>query len=91
MKTVNVHDAKTQLSRLLERAHAGEEIIIAKAESHTRGWCRSTFERRSDRPERSKSSLRSRMISSSLFQQAGLGRIDGEQWMRRSFFSTLTH
>jgi prevent-host-death family protein len=30
MKTVNVHDAKTQLSRLLERAHAGEEIIIAK-------------------------------------------------------------
>jgi prevent-host-death family protein len=27
---VNVHDAKTQLSRLLERAHAGEEIIIAK-------------------------------------------------------------
>lgn len=28
---VNVHAAKTQLSRLLERAHAGEEIIIAKA------------------------------------------------------------
>ncbi|MCE7875249.1 type II toxin-antitoxin system Phd/YefM family antitoxin [bacterium CPR1] len=27
---VNVHQAKTQLSRLLERAHAGEEIIIAK-------------------------------------------------------------
>ena len=31
MKIVNVHDAKTQLSRLLERAHAGEEIIIAKS------------------------------------------------------------
>ncbi|MBU6165114.1 MAG: type II toxin-antitoxin system prevent-host-death family antitoxin [Alphaproteobacteria bacterium] len=29
--TVNVHDAKTHLSRLLDRAHAGEEIIIAKA------------------------------------------------------------
>lgn len=28
---VNVHVAKTQLSRLLERAHAGEEIIVAKA------------------------------------------------------------
>lgn len=28
---VNVHAAKTHLSRLLERAHAGEEIIIAKA------------------------------------------------------------
>jgi len=31
MKTVNVHEAKTQLSRLLERVHAGEEIIIAKS------------------------------------------------------------
>lgn len=29
--TVNVHDAKTHLSRLLDRAHAGEVIVIAKA------------------------------------------------------------
>lgn len=29
--TVNVHEAKTNFSRLLERAHAGEEIIVAKA------------------------------------------------------------
>ena len=28
---VNTHQAKTQLSKLLERAAAGEEIIIAKA------------------------------------------------------------
>lgn len=28
---VNVHDAKTNFSRLLERAHGGEEIVIAKA------------------------------------------------------------
>ena len=28
---VNVHEAKTQLSRLLARVAAGEEIIIAKA------------------------------------------------------------
>ncbi|GAB3614258.1 type II toxin-antitoxin system Phd/YefM family antitoxin [Humibacter ginsengisoli] len=28
---VNVYAAKTQLSRLLERAHDGEEIILAKA------------------------------------------------------------
>lgn len=28
---VNVHAAKTHLSQLLERAHAGEQIIIAKA------------------------------------------------------------
>ena len=27
----NVHDAKTQFSKLLDRAHAGEEIILAKA------------------------------------------------------------
>jgi prevent-host-death family protein len=30
MKIVNVHEAKTHLSRLLERAHAGEEIVIAR-------------------------------------------------------------
>lgn len=29
--TVNVHEAKTHLSRLLERVHAGEEIILAKS------------------------------------------------------------
>jgi prevent-host-death family protein len=28
---VNVHEAKTHLSRLLERVHAGEEIILAKS------------------------------------------------------------
>ena len=28
---VNVHDAKTQFSKLLERAHSGEEITLAKA------------------------------------------------------------
>ena len=28
---VNVHEAKTHLSRLLERVSAGEEIVIAKA------------------------------------------------------------
>jgi len=30
-RSYNVHEAKTQLSRLLERAHAGEEIVLAKA------------------------------------------------------------
>ena len=28
---VNVHEAKTHFSRLLERAHQGEEIFLAKA------------------------------------------------------------
>jgi prevent-host-death family protein len=31
MSVINVHAAKTQLSRLLEAAAAGEEVIIAKA------------------------------------------------------------
>ncbi len=29
--TVNLYDAKTQLSRLVDRAAAGEDIIIARA------------------------------------------------------------
>ena len=28
---VNVHQAKTQLSKLLKRAHEGEEIVLSKA------------------------------------------------------------
>ncbi len=31
MISVNVHEAKTHLSRLLERVAAGEEILISKA------------------------------------------------------------
>jgi prevent-host-death family protein len=31
MKQVNIHEAKTQLSRLVEEAAAGEEIVIAKS------------------------------------------------------------
>ncbi len=31
MKTVNIHQAKTHLSRLVEEAAQGEEIVIAKA------------------------------------------------------------
>lgn len=30
-EVINVHEAKTQLSRLLERAHTGEEIVLYKA------------------------------------------------------------
>ena len=29
--TVNIHDAKTHLSRLVERVEGGEEVIIARA------------------------------------------------------------
>ena len=31
MKQVNIHQAKTGLSRLVEQAEAGEEIVIARA------------------------------------------------------------
>jgi prevent-host-death family protein len=30
-KTVNVHEAKTHLSRLLERVSEGEEVVISKS------------------------------------------------------------
>ena len=33
MQTVNIHEAKTQLSRLLEQVQAGEDVVIAKAGS----------------------------------------------------------
>lgn len=31
MEVINVHDAKTHLSHLLDKAHAGEEIVLGKA------------------------------------------------------------
>ncbi len=31
LETVNVHEAKTHLSRLLERVDSGEEVFIARA------------------------------------------------------------
>ena len=31
MNTVNIHEAKTQLSRLIDRAAHGESFVIAKA------------------------------------------------------------
>lgn len=31
MRTVNIHEAKTQLSRLVEEAASGEPFVIAKA------------------------------------------------------------
>jgi prevent-host-death family protein len=30
-RIVNVHEAKTHFSKLLDKAHAGQEIILAKA------------------------------------------------------------
>lgn len=31
MRTVNMHEAKSQLSALVEAANAGEEVVIARA------------------------------------------------------------
>ena len=31
MQTVNIHEAKTQFSRFVEQAEAGEEIVISRA------------------------------------------------------------
>ncbi len=35
MATVTIHQAKTHLSRLIERARAGEEIVIARGREKT--------------------------------------------------------
>ena len=40
---VNIHEAKTHLSRLIERAVAGEDITIAKAGHPILGSARGTF------------------------------------------------
>lgn len=31
MQTINIHEAKTQLSKLIEKVLVGEDVIIAKA------------------------------------------------------------
>ena len=41
-KTVNIHAAKTHLSKLVDEAHAGAEIILAKMACPTHGWYRLT-------------------------------------------------
>lgn len=49
MQVVNIHDAKTRFSKLLEQVQAGEDIVIAKAgqpiarlTSYTRPKCKIT-------------------------------------------------
>ena len=37
MSTVTIHEAKTHFSKLVDRAHAGEEIIVAKG---NKPWAR---------------------------------------------------
>jgi antitoxin (DNA-binding transcriptional repressor) of toxin-antitoxin stability system len=41
--TINIYDAKTNLSKLVDRAAAGEEIVIAKAGKPS--WCRTGLEK----------------------------------------------
>ena len=38
METVNVHAAKTHFSRLLDRAQAGQEFVIAMVDTHLLLW-----------------------------------------------------
>ena len=35
METINIHDAKTQFSRLVNEASNGKEIVISKADRQT--------------------------------------------------------
>ena len=58
MQTVNVHEAKTQLSKLLQRVLLGEEIVIAKAGRPVAKLVPISTERRARKP----GTARGRMI-----------------------------
>jgi antitoxin (DNA-binding transcriptional repressor) of toxin-antitoxin stability system len=51
MSTVNIHEAKTQLSRLLEAAARGEKIIIEGREAHRQAGPDRETETQTRRPE----------------------------------------
>jgi prevent-host-death family protein len=57
MRTVNVHEAKTQFSRLIDAAHAGETILLAK---DGKPWAR-LVPLEPDRPHRQPGVLRGQL------------------------------
>ena len=57
MRTVNVHEAKTQFSRLIDAAHAGETILVAK---DGKPWAR-LVPLETDRPRRQPGLLRGQL------------------------------
>jgi len=57
MRTVNVHEAKTQFSRLIDAAHAGETILVAK---DGKPWAR-LVPLEADRPRRQPGVLRGQL------------------------------
>jgi len=57
MRTVNVHEAKTQFSRLIDAAHAGETILVAK---DGKPWAR-LVPLEADQPRRQPGLLRSQL------------------------------
>jgi prevent-host-death family protein len=58
--TVNIHAAKTQLSRLVDKAAAGEEVIIAKAGKPVAKLVPLTP--KTDRPERRLGALAGKLV-----------------------------
>jgi prevent-host-death family protein len=57
-KTLNLYEAKTQLSRLVDEAAAGEEIVIAKAGVPRARLVPFTTKKRPRRPGGSKGRIR---------------------------------
>ena len=57
MRTVNVYEAKTQFSRLIDAAHAGETILVAK---DGKPWAR-LVPLETDRPRRQPGLLRGQL------------------------------
>ena len=58
MRSVNVHQAKTQFSRLIDAAHAGETIVVAK---DGKPWARLVPLEQAD-PRRQPGLLRGRLM-----------------------------
>ena len=76
MKVFNVHDAKTNLSRLLERVAQGEEIIIAKSGRPVAKLVRLAVEPR--QPGRLKGSIRVRAAFDEPLPEEITGAFRGE-------------
>jgi prevent-host-death family protein len=61
---VNVHEAKTHFSKLLERAHAGEEIVLAKA---GKPYARLVPLAQADKPRRQPGRLKGMRLTEAFF------------------------
>ena len=82
MPQINLHDAKTHLSRLVEAAAKGEEIVIAKA---GRPMARLVPLRPSARKERKPGALKGKIWVAGDFD-APMAAEEQSEWTKTSIF-----